>query len=213
MMAWDFSLTPASNEIYTAKWKDDKGVEHTTPLPAIKSTGVSLQVKIEGAKRLFSINASPDRAKGLFYVMGTMNQYQVFKFSKDISAGPIQATIPTQELPSGILTITVFDEKWNPVAERITYVNNNDYLFQPEMTVEHWGLNKRARNEIKLVVPDSLPANFSVSVTDAGIDTDSSDNIISHLMLMGDIKGNVYNPAYYFQISMIQLFNISTSLC
>jgi hypothetical protein len=96
------------------------------------------------------------------------------------------------------LTITVFDEQWNPMAERITYVNNNDYLFQPEMNVQHWGLNKRARNEIQLLVPDSLPANFSVSVTDAGIDADSSDNIVSHLMLMGDIKGNVYNPASYF---------------
>ena len=87
------------------------------------------------------------------------------------------------------------------MAERITYVNNMDYLFQPEMIVQHWGLNKRARNEIQLVVPDSLPANFSVAVTDAGIDTDSTDNIISHLMLMGDIKGNVYNPAYYFSNS------------
>jgi hypothetical protein len=66
------------------------------------------------------------------------------------------------------------------------------------MTVEHWGLNKRARNEIQITVPDSLPANFSVAVTDASIDTDSSDNIISHLLLTGDIKGQVYNPSHYF---------------
>ena len=29
---------------YTAKWKDEKGVEHTTPLPEIKQNGVALQV-------------------------------------------------------------------------------------------------------------------------------------------------------------------------
>ena len=66
------------------------------------------------------------------------------------------------------------------------------------MNVEHWGLNKRARNEIQITVPDSLEANFSVAVTDADIDADSSDNIISHLLLTSDIKGQVFNPAYYF---------------
>ena len=66
------------------------------------------------------------------------------------------------------------------------------------MNVEHWGLNKRARDEISITVPDSLAASFSVAVTDNNIDTDSSDNIISHLLLTGDLKGQVYNPAYYF---------------
>ena len=84
------------------------------------------------------------------------------------------------------------------MAERITYVNNEEYLFQPEMEVQRWGLNKRARNEIKITVPDSLVASLSVSVTDAAIGTDSSNNIISHLLLTSELKGDVYNPAYYF---------------
>jgi hypothetical protein len=66
------------------------------------------------------------------------------------------------------------------------------------MTVQHWGLNKRARNEIEISVPDSLSANLSVSVTDMGIDADTSNNIISHLLLAGELKGKVNNPAYYF---------------
>ena len=74
----------------------------------------------------------------------------------------------------------------------------SEYFFNAEMNVEHWGLNKRARDEISITVPDSLAASFSVAVTDAGIDADSSDNIISHLLLTGDLKGQVYNPSYYF---------------
>jgi hypothetical protein len=66
------------------------------------------------------------------------------------------------------------------------------------MEVQHWGLNKRARNEVKITIPDSLTASFSVSVTDAAIGTDSSNNIISHLLLTSELKGHVYNPAYYF---------------
>ncbi len=195
-----FFITPQPGESFTAKWKDEKGMENNTALPAIRTTGVSLLVTLSGTKRNFSINAAPDAAAGLgkLYLIGTMQQHEVFKVTKDISTGIAKGLIPTQDLPSGILTITVFDEHWNPLAERITYINNEEYLFHPEMTVQHWGLNKRARNEIEISVPDSLQANLAVSVTDAGIDTDSSDNIISHLLLTGDIKGQVYNPAYYF---------------
>ena len=202
-----FFLLPQPGETYTAKWsirtpleKDEKGVDYTTALPATKSTGVSLQVTLSGNKRIFIIAAEPNLAKslGTLHILGTINQYQAFKVTKDISSGSAKGVIPVGDLPSGILTITVFDGQWKPLAERITYINNDEYRFNAEMTVEHWGLNKRARNDIMITVPDSLQASFAVSVTDAGIESDSSDNIVSHLLLTGDIKGQVFNPAYYF---------------
>jgi hypothetical protein len=195
-----FFLFPQQGETFTAKWKDEKGTEYSTPLPTIKSSGISLQVAIAGTKRNFSINAPQDIAAtiGTVYLLGTINQHEAFKVTKDISKGSVAGTIPTQDLPSGILTITVFDSKWKPLAERITYINNEEYKLTAEMNVQRWGLNKRARNEIEISVPDSMPVNFSVSVTDADIDTDSSNNIISHLLLTSDIKGQVYNPWYYF---------------
>jgi hypothetical protein len=195
-----FFLLPQQGESFTAKWKDEKGTEYTTPLPAIKSSGISLQVAVAGKKRNFSINAPQDIAAslGTVYLLGTINQHEAFKVTKDISTGNASGTIPTQDLPSGILTITVFDKTWKPLAERITYINNEEYKLTAELNVQRWGLNKRARNEIEISVPDSMPSNLSVSVTDADIDTDSSNNIISHLLLTSDIKGQVYNPWYYF---------------
>ncbi len=65
------------------------------------------------------------------------------------------------------MTITIFDNDWKPLAERITFINNEEYDFHPTMTVKHWGLNQRARDEIEIEVPDSLYANLSVAVTDA----------------------------------------------
>ena len=195
-----FFLFPQAGETYTAKWKDEKGTSYSTVLPAIKSAGLSLQVTLSGSKRNFAVAADPEVAKtiGTIHIVGTINQYQAFKVTKDLSSGIARGIIPTQDLPSGILTITVFDGSWNAMAERITYINNEEYRFAAEMSVEHWGLNKRARNEIQITVPDSLAASFAVSVTDAGIEADSSTTIISHLLLSGDIKGQVYNPAYYF---------------
>jgi hypothetical protein len=195
-----FFLNPKPNESFSAKWKDEKGVEHVTQLPDTKTSGVALQVAIAGKKRNFLISQAAQSSPDLksVNIIGTMYQQTVFKVMKEFKDGNVQGIIPTEDLPSGILTITVFDDKWQPLAERITYVNNEEYLFQPEMTVQHWGLNKRAKNELEISVPDSLVANLSVSVTDIGIDADTTDNIISHLLLTGELKGKVNNPAYYF---------------
>ncbi|MEO5650683.1 MAG: hypothetical protein ABIR03_12270 [Ginsengibacter sp.] len=202
-----FYLKPKTGEIFSAKWsvntslqKNTKGTEYVTALPPAQSTGVSLQVSKVGSKRNFLISAAPGDANSsrLLHVLGTMYQQTVFEIVKELKEGITQGIIPTEDLPSGILTITVFDEKWNPLAERITYINNEEYLFHPEMTVQHWGLNKRAKNEIEISVPDSLSANLSVSVTDMGIDADTGNTIISHLLLTGELKGKVNNPAHYF---------------
>jgi hypothetical protein len=195
-----FNITPQSGLTYTVKWKDEKGVEHNTQLPDIKETGASLQVTIAGSNRIFEIHYLPDFAKNVdsIHMVGTMYQHPVFNFSKSTSGESIKGTIPTKNLPTGILTITLFDNNWNPIAERITYVKNDDYFFTPQMEVQHWGLNKRAKNEIKITVPDSIDANLSVSVTDLAIGYDSSSNITSHLLLTSELRGEVYNSAYYF---------------
>jgi hypothetical protein len=193
-------LVPQPGMVYTAKWKDEKGGAHTTALPLVKPSGISMQVTVSGTKRIFAIHATTDAATQLqtLHIIGTMQQHEVFKIVKDISSGSAAAIIPTENLPAGILTITVFDNNWNALAERITYIRNEDYFFQPQMEVDHWGLSKRARNEIRITVPDSLVADLSVAITDAAIETDSSETILSRLSLTSDLRGYVHNPAYYF---------------
>ena len=193
-------LTPTQGEKYSASWQDEKGTEHKTELPVAKKSGVSIQVAISGKKRNFLLVSAPSSLQDLksVHMIGTMYQQPVFNITKELKDGKAEGIIPTDGLPSGILTITVFDNQWKPLAERITFVNNQDFLFQPEMTVQHWGLNKRAKNQIEIAVPDSLYSNLSVSVTDAAIDHDTGDNIISHLLLTSELKGRINDPAYYF---------------
>jgi hypothetical protein len=195
-----FFITPETGATYTAKWKDEKNVEHSTALPEAKSSGVALQVTGSGTNRYFNIHFTKDIADAMdtLHIVGTIYQHEAFRVSKPTNVTSMRATIPTGNLPSGILIITVLDKNWNALAERITFVNNEEYKMLPEMEVQHWGLNKRARNEIKITIPDSLAGNFSVSVTDAAIGTDSSSTIVSHLLLSSELKGEVYNPAYYF---------------
>jgi hypothetical protein len=197
-----FSFTPQATLIYTVKWTDEKNTEHSSILSQIKPAGVSMQVTVDGKKRIIAINAGDQLENNLhqMHLVGTMNQILIFK--NDIALtenNSAKRIIPTENLSSGILTLTLFDANWNAIAERITFVNNNDYSFQPQMEVQRWGLSSRKRNEIEIRVPDSLQdANLSISVTDAAIEKDTTDNIISHFLLSSEIKGKVYNPAYYF---------------
>jgi hypothetical protein len=205
-----FIFTPIAGTIYQAKWKDGKGIAHTSELPTVKTSGTSLQVVISEKKRIVTIqsNAAEDRFK-ILHLVGTMNGGIAFKSEVNLAATKIsRKVIPTENLPSGILTITVFDADWNAIAERITFIDNGDYSFATSLEVVHWGLNKRAQNDIRLNVPAGLQgANLSVSITDAGIEADSSSSIITHFLLTGDLKGYVHNPSYYFSSKADSIIN------
>ncbi|HUQ97495.1 MAG TPA: hypothetical protein VM010_07510 [Chitinophagaceae bacterium] len=196
-----FLFEPEAGSSYTAKWKDEKGAVHTTALPIAKKEGIVLQLAIEESNRRFVLTrtaTAPDVLKQL-HLVGTMGENFVFKADVDLANRKTTGgLIPTAALPSGILTITIFDAAWNAVAERITFVNNNDYHFEPQLDVQHWGLNRRARNVLEIKIPDSLEANLSLAVTDNALPGDSSETIISRLLLTSDIKGMVPHPAYYF---------------
>ncbi|MEO6949734.1 MAG: hypothetical protein ABI123_08910 [Ginsengibacter sp.] len=194
-----FYLNPKPNESYSAIWKMENKAEHTTALPSVMSKGVSMQITLRGDSRVFKISAASLAENSQLIVLGTMYGEPVFKFSKPIKDGFIAGLIPIKDLPSGILTITVFDSRMKPLAERITFINNEEYNFTPELEVQHWGLNKRAKNVIDIIIPDSISSNLSVSVTDEKIGNHIKDNIISHFLLTSEIKGTVNNPVYYFQ--------------
>lgn len=198
-----FIFVPQQNESYSVKWKDEQkaATERTTKLPSVKKDGVVLQVKANGTKRQFLIGRNADAAPEFqeLSIIGTMYNAVVFKAAvRNNNQRVVHGSIETTEFPSGILTITVLDKNMRAVAERITYINNQEYSFNAEVGFKTLGLAKRARNEIQIVVPDSLQSNLSISITDNEIAYDNSSNIISQLLLTGDLKGQVYKAPYYF---------------
>ena len=196
-----FYLEAEAGETYTAKWVDDQKSPYQTPLPAIKAVGAGMEIKSAVGKTGFIIRRSDNPTDELkqMHIVATMQQQVVYMAGVNLETTPvIGGAIPNTQLPSGILQLTLFNANWIPVAERICFVNNNDYFFEPEVGFSALGTNRRGRNMLVIDVPDSIEANLSVSVTDAGLGVDSSDDIVSHLLVTGDLKGKVYHPAYYF---------------
>jgi hypothetical protein len=198
-----FMISPAKTDVLYATWKDGKGVEHRTDLPAVKSSGIVLRAANHHGKLVFSVARQPDNtAYQKLTVMAHMNQQMVYKAIVNLKDNFMSGgNIPTAQLPTGILTITVFDINDMPMAERVVFVNNHDYRFDPKINVLAGSVLKRGRNELEIEVPDTLRTNMSVSVTDAEVDgvRKDGDNIITRLLLTGDLHGYVKDPYYYFQ--------------
>src|SRR5690606_25613537 len=57
------------------------------------------------------------------------------------------------------------------------------------------------KNVLQVDVGGELLTNLSIAVTDEAVNpvaSDNKENIYTQLLLTSDLKGYVYNPAYYF---------------
>jgi hypothetical protein len=190
---------PMSGEHYIAYWNGESGELHTTPLPDAKSNGLVLQVDPYNNDQLhYKLEKSADASKlTKIVIVGAINQKVVYRNSLILENNIAEANINAIALPCGILQLTAFDADMSPLAERVVFINNQKAYAKIQMKKEMINLNKRARNEISVEIPDSLVTNLSVSITDAGLGYDSSNNIFSDLLIAGDLKGVIPDAASF----------------
>ena len=199
MGSFNFDVEP--NEKYTVNWQDELGKQHTSVLPAAKPSGINMQVDPFTDKAVVVINRSNnvDDDFKTINIVAYMNQHLVYRSRMNLQNNTSgSAEIPTQNLPTGILQITLFNAQWIPVAERIVFVNNHSHEFITDVGIGIKNFGRKEKNALELFVDDTLATNLSVSITDAGLAYDKGNNIISQLLLCDDIKGYVPNPSYYF---------------
>ncbi len=198
-----FYIAPLSGEKYKAVWKDKKGVQHETALPAAKTLGLVLNVDNNGDTINYNLKR-PDNADAPFtsYTVIAQMQHQIVYYAKINMAVKKDVTAPilTSTFPDGVLQLTIFNAAQVPVAERLVFVNHNLYSFATDLHAVETNLIKRGHNTLQVDVGDTILTNLSISVTDAALNPVASneENIFSSLLLTSDLKGYVYNPAYYF---------------
>ncbi len=197
------SFIPEIDEQYTAIWKDADGNTYSTELPRPSPYGVNLHLLHIAGHIPFRVERSenvPASFKTLNLV-AHFNQQVVYKAKIDLSTVASKSgQVPVAAIPSGIVTFSLFDEQWKPVAERIAFVNVEDYQFAANVNVITKDLKKRGYNIVEIEVPEEMSANMSVAVTDAEASSTGAydDNILTHLLLTGDLKGKIHAPYYYF---------------
>ncbi|HEX7845972.1 MAG TPA: hypothetical protein VF476_09255, partial [Chitinophagaceae bacterium] len=171
------------------------------PLPLSASKGIVFRLLNAPGNIHFEIfQQKNDPVFQAAYMIGQMQHHPVFKQPLIQGTSSLSGFINTSHLSSGILHITVFNKDGMPLAERLSFVNNKEYIRTAELTTDKVSFSALSENHFHLRFKDSVSGSFSVSITDPAYNASAirEQNIFSSLLLTSDLKGYVHDPAYYF---------------
>ncbi|RYG15174.1 MAG: carboxypeptidase regulatory-like domain-containing protein, partial [Chitinophagaceae bacterium] len=202
-----FFLSPEAGKSYTVKYTA-AGISKTIALPkAIE--GITLQASNPAAAdfvnlRILASNAFYEANKEkLFFLVGQNSNTIGYAAQLTLKNQVITAKIPKENFPSGIVQITLFDAKSEPVSERLVFVLHKDAM---NLALKTDLPTYKPRQKVKLTLDakrkgQPIAGDFSVSVTDetkVPVDENSETTILSSLLLTADLKGYIEKPNYYF---------------
>lgn len=195
-----FDLILKSNEKYYAVLNGDT-LQHKYYLPEQTNKGIMFRVMPDPRGKYFEIQQQAnDPAFRAAYMIGQMRHRVVFRQEFSQKKEEIKGVINISNLNSGILQITVFNKDNYPLAERLSFVDNKEYIQPAELILDTINFSGKAKNIFSVLLKDTIQGSFSIAVTDPDYSFSRlrEENIFSGLLLTPDLKGYIHNPAWYF---------------
>lgn len=196
-----FVFTPDANKKYHIKLTEPVSFEQF-PLAKIYQSGKVLQLLGQTKEILtFKVSQSDVLNEENIYlrlqVRGT-----VYSIATGLLKKELLIKIPLKDIPQGIAEITLFNGNLVPEAERLVYVNPDQKL-NIETELDKNSYDKREKVTLKIKVTDEngqpAAAHLGLTVYDKLYQNrQDSKNIRTHYFLSTQLKGNVYDPGYYF---------------
>jgi hypothetical protein len=201
-----FSLNPMTGKTYTAKIKFKNGSEKIVALPKAQVNGYALTLNnLDSAKMNIKVMLSADLLnKGELSLLAQHNGNILFSGKVPTSKQIVSVVVPKTEFPSGIVTLTLFDQQNQAVAERLAFVNNISDKINVAINDLKPSYGKKGAVEFSLNFSNRekpVQGSFSVTVTNANVvipDPDNESNILTSLLLTSDLKGYIEKPNQYF---------------
>jgi hypothetical protein len=121
-----FELIPKAGDEY---YFIVNGSSEKYKLPTAVATGLVLSLIPHPQGSFFEIKQNTkDASLKAGYMIGQMQHHIVFRQEFKIDQAEIQGVINTSGLHSGIIQVTVFSNNGIPLAERLCFVNNKEYI-------------------------------------------------------------------------------------
>jgi hypothetical protein len=207
-----FFLRPLPGLSYYAIVRGADSIDTRTELPKSFSIGVNFSTSINLSNELLiTTKTNPET----FAVLSDQDLLLTFSVRKEgIKSMPLRIkspvtsfVIPMDDLPDGILMITLSDSKAIPLAERLVFIEREapvEIQIKPDKAI----YSKREPVSLKITLPvDSTTerdCNVSLAVVNENLIENSSQyprNISSWFLLESDVRGYVEDPSYYFDPS------------
>ncbi len=193
-----FVVTPQAAKKYEVLLDDGRVI----PFPGIKRDGLALCVVRNNAAGIDIRVSASDDAPHAFSILAKLH---------GIPCSGAEGTVTGQKLVrlpkdlfsfQGIVELTLADGDGRPVGERLVYVNPEQRLtVTATPDKERYAL--RDTGKVRIQVTDAagnpVRAELAVSIFDkAYLYLPGHENILSHSYLSQQIRGDIFNPTYYF---------------
>lgn len=203
-----FSFMPETSKTYKANLTFSNGIKKTVPLPAIKSSGITLSaINTDTGKLTVQILSNP-----LYYTTNQNKNYYIVAQSKGeicyaaqakLSSPVFAASIPKNKFPTGIVQFTLFSASGEPLSERLVFIKQPDALTLSVSTDKKiYGIRQAVKMNVTAKTRNApVEGNFSVSVvneTKVPFDENQEISILSSFLLSSELLGYIEKPNYYF---------------
>ncbi|TWF32794.1 hypothetical protein FHW36_11348 [Chitinophaga polysaccharea] len=195
-----FLFTPEKGAIYRIRLNYSK--DSLYPLPVALEEGLCMRLlKNEGDSLVFKIIAHDMPQKEKFYL-----RLQIRGAVEAIAAGEVgdsmEVKIPIQNSAPGVGEVTLFDAQQRPMAERLVYLHpDRQFHISFSQVKNEYAPKEQVALKIKTTDDSGMPvpAVFSLCVYDDLFHSaENTGNMLSYYYLSTQIRGKIYNPAYYF---------------
>jgi hypothetical protein len=204
-----FTLLPEAGKTYSANLTFANGIKKTVPLPASKPSGLTLSV-VNSTPSSIMIQISTNQAfyntnkDKNFYLVARSKGVIAFAAQAALNTMTIGASIPKNKFPDGILQITVFTTKGEPLAERLVFIKRNTISsLSLSSDKKIYGTRQAVKMNV-LAKTNNVPVegNFSISVINESkvpFNDDDETTILSSFLISSELQGFIEKPNYYFQ--------------
>ncbi len=199
-----FVFQPESGKKYTAEAVFAGNVEKKTDLPKPENEGVLLSVDVLGAAKI-AIQIIEKSSKQETYFLVVQSGGEIFYHTKVTPAnGTSTLELDKTKLPGGILKFTLFSSDLIPICERLAFNNQVEVV---NLVIRPDKPEYKQREKVKIGVAaitgsgEPSEANLSMSVYNVSAqlkEEEFANNIFTHFLLNSELKGNIENPAWYF---------------
>ena len=205
-----FSLTPDETQTYTANiiFKGDKS---TVDLPLALAKGFVLSVSKTDSIIYTAISCND----ATFTEFGGMNAVLVarhaghtyFKDQIKLSTKSVLTNFPDTNLPEGLATITLYDERSRALTERVIYISHKNKA-KLALQTDKKVYAPKGLVTVKLKVIDASAKSYlSLAAVDAGIIPSQNEDIVSSLLLQSEVRGKIEHIERYFDTTNVNRAN------
>jgi hypothetical protein len=207
-----FFLRPLPGLKYYSMVRGADSIDIKTELPASFSTGVTFSASIDQNNELLITTKTNPETLALVsdndLVLSFSIRNEVFKTIPIKIKSPVTSfVLPTDNLPDGILMMTLSAIKDLPLSERLIYIEREAPLnIQIETDKSLYGKREPVTLKVSLSGDSIIEREGNVSL--AAVDETFTNNaskfprtISSWFLLESDVRGFVEDPSYYFDPS------------